>query len=80
MTRDALFQIVKTNLLSVLPDLDPALITEDKSMRDLGANSIDRADVIIQTMEELGIRFKIAELAEVRTLGGLVDFLAARIG
>lgn len=78
MTRDELFDTVKRNILEVLPDLDACAVTGDKSMKDLGANSIDRADVIIQTMEQLGVTFKISELAEIRSIGGLVDFLALR--
>ncbi len=78
MTRDELFDTVKRNILEVLPDLDASAVTEDKTMKDLGANSIDRADIIIQTMEQLGVTFKISELAEIRNIGGLVDFFAAR--
>jgi polyketide biosynthesis acyl carrier protein len=77
-SRAEVFNIVKTNILEVLPDLDPAEIREDRSMRDMGANSIDRADVIVQTMEQLGIKFRISELAEVKNIGGLVDFLVQR--
>lgn len=79
MTRADVFAVVTRQLLEVLPDLDPALIHEDRSMRDLGANSIDRADVIVQTMEQLGVKFPIAELAGVPNLRGLVDVLVAKV-
>lgn len=78
MTRDDVFKLVKQNILEILPDLDPNEVTEDKSMRDLGANSIDRADVIVQTMEQLGVKFRISELADVKNIRGLVDFLAEK--
>jgi polyketide biosynthesis acyl carrier protein len=79
MTRADVFAVVTQQILEVLPDLDPALIHEDQSMRDLGANSIDRADVIVQTMEQLGVKFPISDLAGVTNLRGLVDVLHARV-
>ena len=80
MTRADIFQMIKQNLLEVLPELDPSRIEEDKSMKDLGANSIDRADVVIRTMEQLGVKLKISELAEVKNLGGLADALFEKAG
>ncbi len=79
MTRADIFDVVKQQILDVLPDLDPDRIHEDQSMRDLGANSIDRADVIVQTMEHLGVKFPIAELTGVQDLRGLVDLLVAKV-
>jgi polyketide biosynthesis acyl carrier protein len=79
MTRLEVFEIVKKHLLHVMEDLDPARVEEDKSMKDLGANSIDRADVIIRTMEQLGIKLKISELADVKNLRGLVDILFEKV-
>jgi polyketide biosynthesis acyl carrier protein len=48
-------------------------------MKELGANSIDRADVVLQSMEALGVTFPLNELAGVDNIQGLVDFLHARI-
>lgn len=79
MTRSEIFDIIKANLLDILPELDPARVDETKSMKDLGANSIDRADVVIRTMEQLGVKLKISELAEVKNLSGLVDALSEKV-
>ncbi len=78
MTRADVFAVVTEQILEVLPDLDPSLIREDRSLKDLGANSIDRADITLQTMERLGVRFPLAELAGVSNLRGLVDVLVAK--
>jgi len=79
MTRSEIFELIKGNLLEILPELDPASVDEDKSMRDLGANSIDRADVIIRTMEQLKVKLQISELAEVKNLRGLADTLFEKV-
>ncbi|HEX4019705.1 MAG TPA: acyl carrier protein [Acidobacteriaceae bacterium] len=78
MTRAEVFAVVQNNILEVLPDLDPALIEESKSMRDLGANSIDRADIIIETMQQLTLTLKISNFSGISNIGGLVDFLFAQ--
>lgn len=79
MTRSEIFGLIKQNLLDILPELDPARVDEEISMKDLGANSIDRADVVIRTMEQLGVKLKISELAEVKNLRGLVDALFEKV-
>ena len=73
-----IFQIIKANLLELLPDLDPSRIVPEESMKNLGANSIDRADVIIQTMEALALKFPLHELGKLKNIQGLVDEFHAR--
>jgi len=64
--------------LELLPDLDPRQITRTESMKNLGANSIDRVDVIIATMKSLELRFPLTELGGLRNIGELVDNLYTR--
>lgn len=62
ITKESIFDLIKKNLLDVLPDLDPAQVVRMQSMKNLGANSIDRVDVIIATMEALDLKFPLNEL------------------
>jgi polyketide biosynthesis acyl carrier protein len=78
MTNEEIFAIIKRNLLEILPDLDGDSIRSDQSMKDLGANSVDRMDVVIQTKEELGLTFPLHELGGVENLQGLIDFFSAK--
>ena len=77
-TKEQIFEIIKRNLLEVLPDLPADSIVPSQSMKHLGANSLDRADVVIQTKEELGLKFPLYELGAVENLQGLVDFFHAK--
>jgi polyketide biosynthesis acyl carrier protein len=43
--------------------------------KDLGANSIDRMDIVTQTMEDLAIKIPLVELAKVQNIQELVDLL-----
>jgi len=71
------FQVVKRHVLSILPHLPADAITLDASLRDLGANSLDRAEVAICSMETLGVNVPRRELAAVTNLRQLVAVLCA---
>ena len=75
MTKDEIFDVLRKDVLFVLPELEPSQITRDASLRDLGANSIDRADIITDTMRTLDLRIRLGELAGLKNIGELVDFL-----
>ena len=78
MSKEEIFEIIKKNLLEILPDLEPASVRPDRSMKDLGANSVDRMDVVIQTKEALSLKFPLHELGGVENIQGLIDYLHAR--
>ena len=78
MTKEAIFEIIKRNLQEILPDLEGIIIDPSQSMKDLGANSVDRMDIVIQTKEELGLKFPLHELGGVENLQGLIDFMHAQ--
>lgn len=44
-------------------------------MADLGANSVDRAEIIMMTLEALSLQIPSIELSEARNLGGLAEIL-----
>ena len=80
MNKDAIFAVVKANVLKVLPDVRADDVTPDKSLVDLGANSVDRVEVFMYSMEALNLKIPRLELHGVRNLAGLVDLLHAHAG
>jgi acyl carrier protein len=42
-----IFEVVKANVVKVLTGLDPALVTIERSLTELGANSVDRVEVVM---------------------------------
>ena len=73
--RDQVFEIVKQNICRVLPDIDGHDIDSTDRLVDLGANSVDRAEIAILAMEELSLQIPRIELAGIKNIGGLVDVL-----
>ena len=60
------YKTIKKNIIEILPHVSIESISPDVSMRDLGANSIDRVDVIIKSMADLGIKIPLVELAQIK--------------
>ncbi|ANE74999.1 acyl carrier protein [Dickeya solani] len=77
-SKEDIFNIIVHNLLEILPYLDTSTIALEQSMKDLGANSIDRADVLLSSMETLDLMFPLHEAGDLKNIGELVDFLHAK--
>ncbi|UCH94137.1 MAG: acyl carrier protein [Candidatus Aminicenantes bacterium] len=75
MTHEEVFQAVKKVTLEVLPFLPPAEVTIEKNLKDLGANSIDRMEVVTRSLEALGVKIPLVEFGKVKNLRGLVEVL-----
>lgn len=58
-------------------ELDPQTADTSKSMKDLGANSIDIVEVVSSSMRELRIKIPREELSSLTNIDGLVDLLHA---
>lgn len=71
--------VVKNNICVVLPDIDPSAIAVDARLVDLGANSIDRADIVVQSMADLGVQVAPAELSQARNIAGLVALFVEKL-
>jgi len=76
LTEEQVFEVVKAKILEVLGDgVPPAGIRREVSLRDLGANSLDRVEVVSLSMQALSLRFPVSELRKVSSIGELVEAL-----
>jgi acyl carrier protein len=73
--KDEIFGIVQKHLCAIVETIDPAQVTCDRSMKDLGASSLDMVEVVSCSMRELRVRVPRAELSKLENIGGLVDLL-----
>ncbi|WP_059006296.1 phosphopantetheine-binding protein [Streptomyces specialis] len=76
MRHEDIFAAVRRNVGEVMDDVDPAAVTLDRSLADLGCNSIDRAEVVTLTMADLGITVPVMDFQDARDLRALVALLA----
>jgi acyl carrier protein len=82
MTREHVMTVVKKHLMEAVDGLDAAAIEPTRSMKDLGANSLDIVEVVSRSMRELKVKVPRSELAKLTNIEGLVDTLynAAAVG
>lgn len=67
------FAVVRSCILEVVPDVHASAIEPGASMRDLGANSVDRMEVVTMAMERLKLKIPVVEFTDVRNIGQLVQ-------
>lgn len=79
MEKSAVFAVVKRVTQSILVDVDEARITPERTLAELGANSIDRVEVVTGAMEQLGVKVPRVELFGAKNIQGLVDILHAHV-
>jgi acyl carrier protein len=74
-TRDEVLSVVKTHLVDILEDIAEAAIDPAKSMKELGANSLDIVEVVSCSMRELRVKVPRAELSKLENINQLADLL-----
>ncbi len=80
MTRDQVFEVVKKNICEILPELASDDIRMEQSLKDdLGANSIDRMDIIVQSMNDLKVKIPMIEFGRLKNIEGIVEVLFANL-
>ena len=76
ITKEAVFEIVKENLIDTLDEeVDEGAIEPAKSMKDLGANSLDIVEIVSSSMRQLKVKVPRSELSKLTNIGELVDLL-----
>jgi len=72
MSRDAVGDTVREAIAAVLPTAE---VCGDKHLRELGADSVDRVEIIVGAMERLGVHEPMASFAGIPDVDSLVRFL-----
>ncbi len=76
VTKEQVLEIVKGHLLDLLEDeLEEEDFDPQKSMKDLGANSLDIVEVVSSTMRDLKVKVPRSELSKLTNVQELVDML-----
>ncbi|EDM78119.1 acyl carrier protein [Plesiocystis pacifica SIR-1] len=75
MTREDVLEVVTRHLQDTIEELEDVEIDPAKSMKDLGANSLDIVEVVSCSMRELKVKVPRSELNKLENINQLVDLL-----
>ncbi|WP_460542363.1 phosphopantetheine-binding protein [Glycomyces halotolerans] len=75
MTADPVMDAVRAALEAVRSDIDPALLTPDVTLTELGCDSMDRAEIVTVSMVALDVTVPVDRFADVSDVRGLVGVL-----
>ena len=75
MTREQVLEVVKRHLVDTIEELEGVEIDPTKSMKDLGANSLDIVEVVSCSMRELKVKVPRSELNKLTNIDQLVELL-----
>jgi polyketide biosynthesis acyl carrier protein len=79
MNKEEIFRIITGHVREVIPELKDHDFQHDDSLKNLGANSIDRSEIVIMTLESLSLRIPLIEMAGAENMGELATILHEKL-
>jgi len=78
--RNEIIDLIKRNLMEIVPGLKEGQISYDDRFADLGADSVDRGELITLTLERLNLDLPRVEFAGANTINELTDLIVEKKG
>ncbi len=73
--KDKIIELIISNLTEIIPELDGKAISLDERLVNMGANSVDRGELITVTLEKLDLNIPRIELVGAQTINELADLI-----
>lgn len=73
--KEMVARTVREIVASILPNLPAENISGDKSLKDHGADSVDRVEIILTIMKRLGVDEPMSNFSNIANIDELVDYL-----
>jgi acyl carrier protein len=80
MTRDEMFTVIKANIQKIIEGAKGHEITENDSMKNFAADSLEIVEVVSRSMKELKIKIPRTELSSAKNLKELLDLFEKAAG
>jgi polyketide biosynthesis acyl carrier protein len=77
-SKEAIFDIIVGHVREVVPALAGHPFKPADSLKALGANSVDRADILMMTLESLSLNIPLIEMARAECIGDLAGIIHAK--
>jgi polyketide biosynthesis acyl carrier protein len=76
--REKIAAVVSETIMTILPVVTADQIAEEKHLKDLGADSVDRVEIILTLIERFGLDEPMGSFSAIPNIGALIDFLVER--
>ena len=78
LSRETVERAVRDVIAVVLPSVPAAAVTGDKHLRDLGADSVDRVEIILMLLERLELDEPMSSFGQMADIDALITLLHER--
>ncbi|MGS0763568.1 acyl carrier protein [Syntrophomonas curvata] len=79
MNKQDIIELIVSNIYEVIPELEGQEFGLDDKLVDLGANSVDRAEIITRVKEVLSLKIPPSELYGAKSIGELANVFYAKL-
>lgn len=78
VNQEDILQLIIQHARDVLPSLEGRDLAPTDSLRELGANSMDRSEIVMMTLEAIDMDMPLADTIKASNIGELAQLLADR--
>lgn len=78
MNAEQIFRMICDNTKEVLQGLEDHVFSREDKLVELGANSVDRSEIVMMTLENLNLRIPLVQTFGPNNIGELADLLSSK--
>jgi len=78
MTIQEIFEVIVRHTREILPGQEGRDFRLTDSLRELGANSVDRSEIIMMTLGSLSLNIPLVHMARAQNIGELASIIHAK--
>lgn len=78
MNSEQIFRLVCDSTKEVMQGLENHVFCRGDQLAELGANSVDRSEIVMMTLEKLDLTIPLVETFGPRNIGELADLLSSK--
>lgn len=79
LTPQDILRLIAEHAATVLPELRNHAFQPNDRLADLGANSIDRAEIVMLTLNSLSLRIPLVATLDAQNIGELAELVHAKL-
>lgn len=79
MNKAEILELIGKSTREIIPGLEGHVFKESDQLTDLGANSLDRAEITMMVQESLGLTIPRVELSGARNVGDLAELFFSKL-